>query len=59
MHEYSITKRLFDVAISQAELRDGEKISRLNIQLDPASTYVPDTIRFYFVPRLRVPTTCG
>jgi len=48
MHEFGITERLLHVAISQADLRQGETIQRLNIALDPHSGYAPDAIRFYF-----------
>ena len=48
MHEYSITERLFHVAMDQAQLRDGERLHRLHIALDPQSGYLPDAIRFYF-----------
>ena len=48
MHEFGITERLFQIALDQADLQDGERIRRLQITLDPDSGYVPDAIRFYF-----------
>jgi len=48
MHEYSITERLFQLALEQADLEEGEQIQRLHIELDPNSGYAPDAIRFYF-----------
>lgn len=48
MHEFGITERLFQVALEQAQLRDGERLRRLQISLDPDSGYAPDAIRFYF-----------
>jgi Zn finger protein HypA/HybF involved in hydrogenase expression len=48
MHEFGITERLFQIAIDQADLQDGERIERLRIRLDPDSGYTPDAIRFYF-----------
>lgn len=48
MHEYSITERLFQIALEQADLRCDESIQRLHIELDPDAGYAPDAIRFYF-----------
>lgn len=48
MHEYLITERLLNVALDQAHPAVGERISRLNVKLDPVSGYAPDSIRFYF-----------
>jgi hydrogenase maturation protein HypF len=48
MHEFGITERLFQIALEQADLQDGERIRRLQITLDPDSGYVPDAICFYF-----------
>lgn len=48
MHEFSITERLFELAIEQADLGVDEHIQRLHIELDPDSGYAPDAIRFYF-----------
>ncbi|MBX3013452.1 MAG: pyruvate:ferredoxin (flavodoxin) oxidoreductase [Caldilineaceae bacterium] len=48
MHEYLITERLLNVALAQAHPAADERISRLQIKLDPLSGYAPDSIRFYF-----------
>lgn len=48
MHEFNVSERLFQVALTQADLRDGERIRRLYINLDPDSGYTPEAIRFYF-----------
>jgi acylphosphatase/Zn finger protein HypA/HybF involved in hydrogenase expression len=48
MHEFSVTERLFQIALTQADLRGGERIRRLHINLDPDSGYTPEAIRFYF-----------
>jgi acylphosphatase/Zn finger protein HypA/HybF involved in hydrogenase expression len=48
MHEFGITERLFQIALTQAGLRDGERIRCLLINLDPDSGYAPDAVRFYF-----------
>jgi acylphosphatase/Zn finger protein HypA/HybF involved in hydrogenase expression len=48
MHEFNVTERLFQVALTQADLHDGERIRRLHINLDPDSGYAPEAIRFYF-----------
>ncbi|MEZ4735416.1 MAG: pyruvate:ferredoxin (flavodoxin) oxidoreductase [Caldilineaceae bacterium] len=48
MHEYLITERLLTVALENAQVAAGERIGRLNINLDPDAGYTPDAIRFYF-----------
>ena len=48
MHEYNATQHLLQLALEQADLRDGEQIERLHIVLDPNGGYTPDAIRFYF-----------
>jgi Zn finger protein HypA/HybF involved in hydrogenase expression/acylphosphatase len=48
MHEFGITERLFQIALTQANLRDDERIRCLHINLDPDSGYTTDAIRFYF-----------
>lgn len=48
MHEYLTTERLLAVALEQAHVAAGERISRLKVKLDPDSGYAPDSIRFYF-----------
>lgn len=48
MHEFSVTERLFQLAMEQANLVNGERIQRLEIELDSNSGYTPDAIRFYF-----------
>ena len=48
MHEYLITERLLNIALENAHVSPGERISRLKINLDPDAGYTPDSIRFYF-----------
>lgn len=48
MHEFDTTEQLFQLALTKAELQEGERIRRLQIALDPDSGYAPDAIRFYF-----------
>lgn len=48
MHEYLITERLLNIALENARVAPGERISRLKINLDPDAGYTPDSIRFYF-----------
>lgn len=48
MHEFSLTERLYQIALTNADLKPGERIRRLKIRLDPDSGYAPEAIRFYF-----------
>lgn len=48
MHELHVTQQIFQAALEQARLQDGERIRSLHITLNPSIGFVPDAIQFYF-----------
>jgi hydrogenase nickel incorporation protein HypA/HybF len=48
MHELSVTQSIFDICLDAARKNRLGKISAVNIRLGCFSTFVPDSIVFYF-----------
>jgi hydrogenase nickel incorporation protein HypA/HybF len=48
MHEYSITSSLVNILKDVAKKNKLEKISKVNIDIDPIANIEPDSINFYY-----------
>jgi hydrogenase nickel incorporation protein HypA/HybF len=48
MHELSVTQSIFDICIAEAKKHGLKRIDEVNIRLGRFTTFVPESIVFYF-----------
>jgi hydrogenase nickel incorporation protein HypA/HybF len=48
MHEYSITCAIISILEKTAKEKTLKKISRVNLEINPAASLEPESIKFYF-----------
>lgn len=48
MHEYAITESILEIVQSEADKAGGSKVDQITVVIGELSTFVDDSIKFYF-----------